>query len=450
MKKKVSLILLITIATLIFVTIVLGGNVRSIRGKTENDVNVVIQKILSPQNGYLDLCLGKREILLIPQRLEFDGQIPILSVDRLSGKRKIYWFKQEEGKGFRVKFFFCNESLLGEVTSNRITGFDEIYILDLARGEKRKLLSTSYSDYILGNFVPVFLDENFLLFEAWNKKLVNEKDKLLKEVLAKAEGKELCEKKEERLNSLMKLYATKGSLTPAEKEEFMHLVLKKYGKESIRKWGEIYQLENEIFRGKEYRIVDLSDAKVRCIFKKGEFAGYLPNEGWVYFFMPENRSLWRVKPDNPEAKEKLGCLSNGWNKIGSPVSIRVGDNYIFAYRDLNKGICDIYDRQNLRYIKTVNYGDPCFPRYLETSSWLKFPAPIILLSNLKFSLSWGEGGIFIKDLDKGKVKRIESRKPHRLEISSDENVIVYLVKGTKSWELWLYSFTKGRRERILP
>ena len=450
MNKKVSLVLLICITTLISITIVLGGNVRSVRGKAENEVNVIIQKILAPQSVCLDLVLGKREILLIPKSREFDGQIPILSVDKLSGKRKIYWFKQEEEKGFMIKFFFCNEGLLGEAISKRITGLEEIYILNLTKGEKKKLLSTYDLDYVIGNFKPLFLDENFLLFEALDKKLVNERDKLLKEVLNEARGKELSEKEEEMLNSLMMLYAAQGSLAPAEEEEFKHLVLKKYGEESLRKWGKFFQLENEIFGGKEYCVVDIRDAKVKVIFKKGDFAGYLPNEGWVYFFMPVDSSLWRVKPANPEIKEKLGCLSNGQNKIGTSVSIQVEDNYIFAYRNRKTGICNIYDKQNLSYIKTVNYGDLRFPRYIEPSSWLKYPAPIILLRNLKFSLSWGEGGIFIKDLDKGKVKRIESRTPHDLQISMDENEIFYLVKGMKSWELWLYNFTKERKERILP
>jgi len=91
-------------------------------------------------------------------------------------------------------------------------------------------------------------------------------------------------------------------------------------------------------------------------------------------------------------------------------------------------------------LKTINCGDGRFPRDSRLS----------LSPNGCFSLAYGVRGLLLKDLSDGKIAKISDKPISTVEWSEDDEMLAYVSKGKRCYEVWLWETLTKRNQRLFP
>jgi hypothetical protein len=262
----------------------------------------------------------------------------------------------------------------------------------------------------------------------------------------------LSQREVERYFELLSLYFA-GKLKPEEGQELQQLeskALKQMSKEDLEKLKENAKYLEQSSASIEIRSVDIRTGEEKLLAKGGTVIGITEDKKGVYVLDNIDRKVFRVDIDNPSQKEELFYKGSFDLRIRKEKPLRYG----FVYPPLSfVGVfypkyppstykCYCYEKKNdeIALLKTINCGDARFPSDSRLS----------LSPNGRFSLAYGVRGLFLKDLSNGKVVKISDKPISTVKWSEADEMLAYVSKGKRCYEVWLLETLTKKNQRLFP
>jgi len=323
-----------------------------------------------------------------------------------------------------------------------------VWLLDLETHIAKQVAPEVLEGKVLSVFAPRFLDERHLIIEREDKELLEKGRKLDWSIPLK----HLSQREVERYFELLSLYFA-GKLKPEEWQELQQLenkILKQMSKEDLEKLKENAKYLDQSSASIEIRSVDIQTGEEKLLAKGGTVIGITEDKKGVYVLDNIDRKVFKVDIDNPSQKEELFYKGTFDLRIRKEKPLRYG----FVYPPLSfAGIfypqyppstykCYCYEKKNdeIALLKTINCGDGRFPSDSRLS----------LSPNGRFSLAYGGRGLLLKDLSDGKIAKISDKPISTVEWSEDDEMLAYVSKGKRCYEVWLWETLTKRNQRLFP
>ena len=323
-----------------------------------------------------------------------------------------------------------------------------VWLLDLETHIAKQVAPEVLEGKVLSAFVPRFSDERHIIIEREDKELLEKGRKLDMSIPLK----HLSQREVERYFELLSLYFA-GKLKPEEGQELQQLeskALKQMSKEDLEKLKENAKYLGQSSASIEIRSVDIQTGEEKLLAKGGMVIGITEDKKGVYVLDNIDRKVFKVDIDNPSQKEELFYKGSFDLRIRKEKPLRYG----FVYPPLSfVGIfypqyppstykCYCYEKKNeeIVLLKTINCGDARFPSNSRLS----------LSPNGRFSLAYGGRGLFLKDLSNGKVVKILDKPIFAVEWSGDDRMLLYILKGKKCYEIWLFETSIWKNQKMFP
>jgi len=306
---------------------------------------------------------------------------------------------------------------------------DGIWVVDMVEKQERLITPKVLAGKLLS------LCGSVLWSPDSKKYLITRVDEQINEELLNAMGlrqpmRQLNPEEEKRYEELLELQVSRPwAMKEKEWEEYYRLLAKKLPKREATRSSLLY---HKLFLSEDVRVVNVESGKEEVLFKPGDMVGWSSDGQWVYVIEYPTFMLYKVRIDNPTERKALLKVEGFMNVGISPLG--------FIVKGVRKGEIAIYD-EDMRLLKLLSYTDARFP---------EGPKPIPSPS-FKYSFAYGKGGLFLKNLKTGQVKRIESRwVPPSPVWNYKGDKIAYLTKGEEVYEVWVYEIEKDRKTRLFP
>ncbi|MBC7329729.1 hypothetical protein H5T88_05140 [bacterium] len=323
-----------------------------------------------------------------------------------------------------------------------------VWLLDLKTHTAKLLAPEVLRGKVLSGFVHRFLDERHFVIERVDEELLKKGEKLDVSIDLRC----LSQREVERYFELLSLFFA-GKLKPEEEQELHRLetkVLKQISKEDLQKLKDYVKYLDQIAASKEIRLVDIQTGKEKLLAKGGTVIGIKEDKKGVYVLDNMDHKVFKVDIDNPPQKEELFYKGSFDLRIRKERPLRYG----FVYPPLSfAGLyyplyppstykCYCYEKKNseIRLLKTINCGDGRFPNDSRLS----------LSPQGHFSIAYGPKGLFLKDLSNGKIKKITDKSISIVEWSEDDKMLLYISKGKKCYEIWLFETSSLMNLKMFP
>ncbi|MBC7329738.1 hypothetical protein H5T88_05185 [bacterium] len=324
-----------------------------------------------------------------------------------------------------------------------------IWVVDLKEKRSKLVVPELLKGKQLSVTPGMFLDDEHIIIERIDAKLYQqgtETDFLssyYKGLLA------LSEEERKRFEKLDTLF-WQSKLKQEEFEEYMRLLSKVISMMSPEDRKAMEQADEALsaaFSGQEVYIVDIINGEEKLLFKGGEVIGLSQDARWVYVRDVRSNKVYKVSPVNPNIKEELLNLYYPFLRIKSDAPLQYG----FPYPSLIRlGVatkpsayrCYCYEKKDgtIALRKIIKIGDERFPP----------DARLSVPKNGMYVLAISDSGFYLKEIEKGTIRKIENADVSSYNWNSDHTKLVYAKRSKMGYEIWLYDLLSHKKTRLFP
>lgn len=405
---------------------------------------LLLQKLISALKGQYPLFSFLKNNAVIADGRYKQGNLRSLLILSPQETGKVLWLNSD------ISWLACSPG--GRyIAYPEASDKERVWVLDLETNRAKPLASAILEGKILSYPRPWFVDDSHLIIERGDKKTWEEYwRKADLTPLENLPPKYLSKKELEQYYKLSDLFL-KGGLTPQQAQELDRLVremAKRMSEGERQKLTEQYEFLKKVWSSYDIVVVNIHTNKEQLLIKGEEqIIGISQDRKGLYVEDKLSKKIFKIEIDKPTEKKEL--LHQGYPglRIRSEEPLRFGFiypplQYFWITYPLAVYKCYCYEMRDKDpvLLRTINCGDSKFPP----------DSHISVSPQGNFSISYGKKGLFLKDLNNGKVKKITNEPVYGFKWSEDDSRLAYVVRGRKCYEIWLFDTSTSLNQRIFP